>query len=90
MTQTNTLQDRIAAACQSAPAGTKARNKALQGIRWVLKDFHGNYAFLNDIDCDLTPNLHEASVFTACDNEVAKRKFWEAQLGCNLEIEVLP
>lgn len=80
-----TIPERIQEACATTQPGTKERIKALKAIKWVLAHESGLCAALNGLDCALVlPD--KAQVFTACDNEVLKLKFWQASLGVTLSI----
>ena len=92
MSPTEQLAARIKAACDSTPPKTKARNKALSEVRWVMKVANSSvdvYCCLKGMNCDLTSDLAEAQVFDGRDNEVHKLQFWSIILGEPLELVLL-
>jgi hypothetical protein len=92
MTAQEQLTVRIQEAMASTPPKTKARNKALSEIRWVMKVANSSvdvYCRLNGMDCDLTSDLAEAQVFDGRDNEVMKLQFWSTMVGEPLELQLL-
>jgi hypothetical protein len=92
MSPTEQLAARIKAACDSTPPKTKARNKALSEVRWVMKVANSSvdvYCCLKNGRCDLTADINEASVFDGRDNEEMKLRFWSASVGEPLELVLL-
>lgn len=91
------LAARIKAACDSTPPKTKARNKALSEIKWTFRVANtSNTVFLSEkVQQELRPtewltyDVKQAAVYTGCDNEVMKQKFFEAIIGEPLELVLL-
>lgn len=89
-----TTNSEIKAAIDRAISGTepktKARNKALASVRWILFCAAGYAALTPYGKCFLTDCISAATVFDGRDNEELKARFWSAQLGTKLEIMLLP
>jgi hypothetical protein len=90
-TQTNAaIQSRIAQACASTEPSTKARNKALATVRWVLICASGYAALTPDARCIVVEDIASAQVFDGRDNEQLKARFWSIQLGTDCVPQLLP
>lgn len=92
MSPTEQLAARIKAACDSTPPKTKARNKALAEIKWVMKVANSSvdaYCRLDNGQCGLTSKLEHADIFDGRDNEAMKLRFWSLMLDEPLELVLL-
>lgn len=89
LNQRATLAEAIEKACATTRPHTKARNKALAGVKWRLRGIHGEFVGLDSqVRCAFVPES-EALVFDGQDNEERKIATYQAALG-QLRLEVLP
>lgn len=82
---TETIASRIKDALASTVPNSRERKKALLAIKWVMAHESGLCAGLIGLDCALV-HPDKAQIFSACDNEVSKLRFWQASLGVVLSI----
>ena len=89
LNQRATLAEQIEKACRSTEPQTKARNKALAGVKWRLRGIRREFVGL-DSQCRCAfVSESEALVFDGRDNEEMKLATYQAALG-QLVLEVLP
>jgi len=81
-TMNQQLTERIQQAIASTPEG-KPRLKALKAIQWRLKSPAG-YATFSGVG-----EASEALVFSGCDNETLKARYFQALTGHTFAIELL-
>ncbi len=86
----NAIRLRIERAIKATAPRTKARNKALAAVRWVLITASGYAALSTDARCVVVPDIADAQVFDGRDNEETKAKFWTVQIGAPCIPQLLP
>lgn len=84
------IQQRIAEAIASTPDRSKARNKALAAVRWVLVCATGYAALSDDLRCIVVPDISDALVFDGRDNESMKARYYSAVLRTECVPVLLP
>ncbi len=87
------MQNLITSAVEKAMIGTepktKARNKALASVRWVLACDNG-FAALNGIQIIIVPDISDAQVFDGRDNEEIKARYYTAATKTQFVPVLLP
>ena len=84
------LSNRINAAMASTQPFTKARNKELSKVKWVLLCEKGYAALSPAFSCIIVPDLCDAMVFDGRDNEEMKANCYSTALGVQFVVEILP
>ena len=84
------LAARIDAAMSATQPFTKARNKALANVKWVLLCADGYASLSPQARCIIVPDLCDAMVFDGRDNEERKVATYSAALGTPFVVELLP
>jgi len=86
------LAAKIADAIASTQAGTKARSKALEAIKWRLESETGLVAGMDSQACCVLCPAESplAQVFDGRDNEAMKRQMYQMLLGEPLTLVLLP
>lgn len=84
------LTKRIEAAMAATPPYTKARNKALASVKWVLLCADGYASLSPQARCIIVPDLCDAMVFDGRDNEERKVATYSSALGTPFVVEFLP
>lgn len=87
---TSPLKEKLNIAVADTQPQTKARNKALASVRWVLFCAAGYAALTPDARCIFVEEISGAQVFDGRDNEELKARFWGVQLSTKLETMLLP
>lgn len=84
------LSTHINAAMSSTEPFTKARNKALASVKWVLLCADGYASLSPQARCIIVSDLCDAMVFDGRDNEERKVATYSAALGTQFVVELLP
>lgn len=84
------LAIRLDAAMAATKPFTKARNKALASVKWVLMCADGYASLSEQARCIIVPDLCDAMVFDGRDNEERKVATYSAALGTEFVVELLP
>lgn len=83
------IEQAIQAACDNTQPKTRARNRALASVRWVLAAAVGDGLVYTCLDnkhgAILTDDPGEAIVFDGRDNEKMKADFYSVLVGCRVE-----
>lgn len=85
------LTEAIQKACDSTPPYTKAREKALAGVRWALKSDDGYLVLGKSVIFDaprFVASVKDATIYDGRDNEEMKRRYFEALTGKSLIVEL--
>lgn len=85
----------VQAACDSTPADSDARQRALANVRWVLRRGEtrkwGNYITVDDaLNPCLVDDIEHAAVFDGRDNPALKAKFFSAVKRGPFVPQILP
>ena len=84
------ITDKITEAIDATEPKTKARNKALSAVRWVLICASGYAALSPDARCIIVPDIANAQVFDGRDNEEMKARFYSVMLKTHCVPQLLP
>ncbi len=80
---------KVAEACATTEPLTKARNKALASVRWVLACENG-FAALSGLQIIIVADISAAQVFDGRDNEEMKARFYSAATKTQFVPVLLP
>ncbi len=84
-----TIIQAIQNALSTTEPKTKARNKALASVRWVLASEKG-FAALSGLQIIIVPDIAAAQVFDGRDNEEIKARYYTAATKTQFVPVLLP
>lgn len=83
-----TIDSEIQSAIGSTQPFTRARQKALAQLKWVISDDDGHY-LIAGVDTQFTGDKSQASVYDGRDNQEMKLRFFRAVTGRALRVELI-